>query len=72
MPSDRREDRVTIQPNQLLAGVTFDTEHEWGCLVLERPDDRGEFLALDSDGVRAMFHVAQVTRVQLAGEAADA
>jgi hypothetical protein len=59
-------------------GQRFDTPFERGCVALESPNSHGSFLALDSDGVRADFHVAMVENVRdvdaatIAAEVADA
>jgi hypothetical protein len=59
-------------------GQIFDTPFERGCVALEAPNSHGSFLALDSDGVKADFHIAMVENVRdanapdLAAEVADA
>jgi hypothetical protein len=47
----------------LAIGDTFNTPFEKGCVVTEEPDERGQFLALDSDGVECSFHVKMVSLV---------
>ena len=44
-----------------LAGDTFNTESETGCVVITTPDEYGQFDAYDSEGVRCAFHVAMIT-----------
>jgi hypothetical protein len=59
-------------------GQMFDTPFERGCVALEAPNSHGSFLALDSDGVEAHFHVAMVENARdaattdLAAEVVDA
>lgn len=42
-------------------GDRFGTEFESGCVATTAPDENGDFLALDSDGVECLFHVSMVT-----------
>jgi hypothetical protein len=57
-------DRAAM-PAVIVVGDEFATPFERGCLALTDPDERGEFVGTDSDGVEVSFHVdmiAEVTR----------
>lgn len=50
-------------PNIVIAlGTVFDTPFENGCVAVEAPDDLGNFVALDSDGVECLFFIDMVTK----------
>ena len=44
-------------------GDTFGTPYERGCVALEEPDEYGNFLATDSDGVECAYSTSMVTAV---------
>lgn len=45
----------------MVIGQRFCTPYEHGCIVTSLPDEDGEFLALDSDGVECSFNVDMIT-----------
>ena len=47
---------------KLRRGTIFDTKYEFGCVVIEEPDESGSFAALDSDDVECSYGVAMVIR----------
>lgn len=44
-------------------GQVFATPYESGCVVTALPEDNGNFMALDSDGVECMFNLVMVQPV---------
>lgn len=48
--------------NVIEPGTRFDTPFEDGCVAVEVPDDLGNFVALDSDGIECLFFIDMVTK----------
>lgn len=51
----RKEEKVEI-----VVGSVFDTESEAGCISLSSPNQFGNFITRDSDGVECQFNIAMV------------
>lgn len=61
---DRGRSYLKVWPYALCVGARFATEFETGCQVTAGPDEHGNFLALDSDGVECRFTILMVVRIE--------
>ncbi len=50
-------------PGNLEIGDTFSTAHEQNCKVVTLPNEEGEFIGTDSDGVKCSFNTKMITDV---------
>lgn len=61
-------DTATITPGARFSTATPDGRRiETGCIVVTGPDEFGEFVGIDSDGIECGFGVAMVASVEEEG-----
>jgi hypothetical protein len=51
---------IIIDRDALIIGTKFDTPYENDCIVTRAPDESGNFMARDSDGIECEFHISMV------------
>jgi hypothetical protein len=58
---------VLIDTEDLKVGTRFDTEFESYCVVTDPPDELGNFLAIDSEGVECQYGIEMVEHIHRSG-----
>jgi hypothetical protein len=53
------ESIMAIQP-MWKVGTVFETEFEGGCVMTTVPDEYGQFMAIDSDGVECGYQINMI------------